>query len=66
MKLNSGETKEMQKFAVRTPDNNISDITRKGFQTLGLTSVDQRLVSIVFPTLRQLQYETNARSPTLV
>lgn len=66
MKLNSKETRNMQKFAVRTPDKNVSDILDKGFQTLGLTSDNHRLVNISVPDLRQHQDKANAYRPTSV
>lgn len=44
MKLNPNETKIMQRFAVRTPDRNATDIKDEGFRTLGLGSRNQRLV----------------------
>ena len=44
MKLGSGETKAMQKFAVRTPDKNVLDIKNQAFQTLGLLAGNERFV----------------------
>ena len=48
MKLNSQDTRTMQRFAVRTPEKNVLDILGQGFQTLGLTSDNQRLVNVFF------------------
>ena len=48
MKLNPQDTRTMQRFAVRTPEKNVLDILGQGFETLGLTSVNQRLVNVFF------------------
>ena len=42
--LDSKDTRDMIKFAVRTPDMNASSITTKAFKTLGLNPANQELV----------------------
>lgn len=51
--LDSKDTRDMIKFAVRTPDMNASSITTKAFKTLGLNPANRELViSLHFGVLR--------------
>lgn len=48
LRLDPGETREMIKFAVRDPYENAKSIMTKAFETLGLNSANQELVTL-FP-----------------
>ena len=66
MKLNPHETKIMQKFAVRTPDKNATDIKDLGLKTLGLVKENERLVMPSSFGARDGQDQVNAhRNPSV-
>ena len=52
--LSSNETTRMQNFAVRVPHLNAKSISDPGFETLGLTDKNKKLV-IVVPLQRSVR-----------